>query len=166
MLGAVERVERRELAEEPCQLLVLQALLLEEVRDGRGEREHEERVAHEVHRDVNRQDRAPVVRVGLAHPNEARREEKRERERRDERADDVDAVAAPEREVDRAGEHRRDAQREVDALDRADVEDERRRRDVDGVQGGRDEEDRGASVPARAKRSLPRYATKRPHAAA
>ena len=134
MLGAIERVERRKAAKHPLEPLLFQTLLLEEVRDGRGEGEREQGITKEVRRDVDRQDRAPVLLRGLGRRDEARGEEERERERRDEDADHVDPVAPAHHEVHDACEHRDDAHREVNALDRADVPHEGRHDDVRGVE--------------------------------
>ena len=47
----------------PAKLLVLEAALLEQVGDGRGEGEREERDAEEVADDVERQERAAQARL-------------------------------------------------------------------------------------------------------
>jgi hypothetical protein len=54
MFGAVERIERRKALKDPSKVFLFQVPLLHEVRDRRGEREHEERDAEHVGRDVER----------------------------------------------------------------------------------------------------------------
>jgi len=137
VLRAIQGVDRRQ-ALDAGEVLVLEAILLQQVRDGGREREREERDPEEAADDVEWQDRAAQARLVVDRSDEAGREEKRERLRRDESADHVDAKAQARDRVDEAREHRRHAQREVDPLDRADVQEERPDDDVGGVEGHAD----------------------------
>src|SRR5205814_2295559 len=58
VLGAIERIERRQALEEPLELLLLEEPLLHEVERRRAEREGEEGDPEEVHRHVERDERA------------------------------------------------------------------------------------------------------------
>ena len=78
--AVVEGVERRQTAEDPHESLLLQALLLQQVRDGCGEREGEEGVAEQVHRDVHGQDRCSCTSLQARSP-ETKREARRARVR-------------------------------------------------------------------------------------
>ena len=152
MLGPVERVERRQALGHPLELLLLEPPLLEQVGDGGGEGEGEEGHAEEVREDVERQERALQVRGRRRWADEARGQEEGERERRDEGAHDVDVKARAEGEEDHAREHRGHAQREVDALDGAHVEDQRGDHDARGVERGAGE-DEARRVPGDALRA-------------
>ena len=77
MLGAVERVDGRQ-SLEARELLVLEPPLLEQVGDGRREREREERDPDEVTDDVERQERASQAGLVFHRSDEARSQEERQ----------------------------------------------------------------------------------------
>src|SRR5262249_15342871 len=65
VFGKVESVERRESAENASEVLLFQMPLLNQVKGGGREGEREEPISEEVHRYVQRQDRALDARRGL-----------------------------------------------------------------------------------------------------
>ena len=134
VLGAVERVDRRQ-ARDACERLALEAPLLEQVGDGRGEGEREERDAEQV---ATRRGTARARCAGAARSSTGPTNRDASRNASacgaTNAPDDVDAQAEARDHVHQAHEHRGDAQREVNPLDRAHVQDERPHADLRGVQ--------------------------------
>lgn len=134
MLRTIERVDGRK-ALEAGKLLVLEPALLEQVRNGGSERQGEERYPDEVTDDVKWQQRAAETRLVVDRADEARSQQEGQGLRRHERPHDIDPVAHPRQHVGEAGEQGGDAEREVDALDRTHVQNDRPERDVRRMEG-------------------------------
>ena len=132
VLGAIERVERRQAAEHARASLLLQTSLFDQVEHRGPTGEKEQRVAEDVDRHVERkQNRRPPL-LGPAH--EARPKHERERDRRHEGAQRVDARAPAQNEVEPGRHQRGDRREEVDRFDRAHVGHEARQAHVRGVE--------------------------------
>ncbi|MEI9952587.1 MAG: hypothetical protein WDO74_27310 [Pseudomonadota bacterium] len=111
-----------------------QAALLQEINGACRACDQEQPDAEHVGRDVKHQQRTRHAERGLAAlTHELRAHQKRERNRRDERAERRQAQALAQREVCAHGNQGREAEREMQRIDRAHMREKARRDDVNRV---------------------------------